>query len=317
MPSDPVLDMLDRDFSRAAAKETIDIAGPMLREIVNFATRAFVRCDTSCLEMGKERVALIALYLHIIEMVDGVEVLVSAADAGPAVPLLRSAFEAVWSLEYILQDDCTRRSLSWLVSYYYDRLEAHERLDSTTDRGRQFRRSTEASIASLSPVDPSRVQPAIAGLRKQIDHPEYDEVKQEIKRHKGRPNHWYRLFDGPATLELLAMRIRRGTEYQIMYRHWSAEIHAVSLQRFLERSMAKDPLSRLLRNPGDVPWVATYGAECLLRATWLMLDKFRPGERADLFSPWIAKEVQTQLHKLSDGINVPGARGIRRGRPGA
>ena len=43
--------------------------------------------------------------------------------AGPPpewpVPLLRSSFEAVLALEYILESDYRQRSLAWLVSYIH------------------------------------------------------------------------------------------------------------------------------------------------------------------------------------------------------
>ena len=45
MPSEEYRDLLDRELSKAAAKDQIDLACPLLTELVNHATNALVRCS--------------------------------------------------------------------------------------------------------------------------------------------------------------------------------------------------------------------------------------------------------------------------------
>ncbi|MCA1554180.1 MAG: DUF5677 domain-containing protein [Chloroflexi bacterium] len=75
------------------------------------------------------------LYLHIIEMTDGIEALIAESCPIPAIPLVRSSFEARLSIEYILKADYQRRSLAWLLVYAHYRLNGYESLDPSTDRG--------------------------------------------------------------------------------------------------------------------------------------------------------------------------------------
>jgi len=100
MPTQPREDVLYRELSVLQAREANKLATPLLQEVVNFGTDAFVRCISY--SAGEENVDLapFALYRHILELTDGVEVLVANACPVPAIPSLRSAFEALLSLEF-------------------------------------------------------------------------------------------------------------------------------------------------------------------------------------------------------------------------
>src|SRR4030042_254458 len=56
----------------------------------------------------------------------------------PAVPLVRSSFEAVLAMEYILEADYRRRAFAWMVGYAHARLHSYERFDPSTTKGKGF-----------------------------------------------------------------------------------------------------------------------------------------------------------------------------------
>src|SRR5260221_5914328 len=123
MATDPFLEVLDTDRAKVEAKELMAVACPLLRELVNYATGAYVRClrDADKDRQGDENEdhAAIVLYAHVIEQIDGVEVLLANSCVNGAVPALRAAFEAALSLEYILISDAdyVPRSLAWLFGH--------------------------------------------------------------------------------------------------------------------------------------------------------------------------------------------------------
>jgi Family of unknown function (DUF5677) len=84
-----------------------------------------------------ESLAPFILYQQLIEQTDGIEVLFSASCVNAAVPLLRSAFETVLSLEYILVSErhVEQRSLAWTAAYLHRRIRKHEGLDASTAVG--------------------------------------------------------------------------------------------------------------------------------------------------------------------------------------
>ena len=82
MPTTPLESILYREFAKSRAKEIIDIGSPLLQELVNHATNAFARCADSAKGNVDEDAAPLARYHHLIEMVDGVEVLISEGCGG-------------------------------------------------------------------------------------------------------------------------------------------------------------------------------------------------------------------------------------------
>ena len=163
MPTEPLKTVLDRDLSRVAVKQSLPIVSPLLQELVNYSTHALIRCATSATGARKrdEDIAVLVLYRHIIEMTDGIEVLLSQGCSVPAIPLLRSSFEALLSLQYILESESEygQRSLAWLVGYVHERVDTYEHLDPETNKGGATQKLIEDDeIASEAALPPGRSQ---------------------------------------------------------------------------------------------------------------------------------------------------------------
>jgi hypothetical protein len=132
--------LLDRDEAQRNARQLIELACPLLREVINKASWVFRLCTSEGAQIGGENedLAVVTLYRHVIELVDGMEVLFASSCVDASVPLLRAEFEVLLSLDYILQADYMRRSLSWSCAYLHARIETHRRLDSATNIGAEF-----------------------------------------------------------------------------------------------------------------------------------------------------------------------------------
>jgi Family of unknown function (DUF5677) len=173
MPTDEYAALLNRLDAIERAAPLIDAACPLLRELVNHASHAFRRC-TSLQDKDKiggenEDIAAHVLYRHVIELVDGAEVLFRASCVDAAVPVLRAAFEASLSLDYILQQDYARRSLCWTCVYLHGRIAGHRRLDPNTPTGREmvavWQREMEHELPARDSTD------SVAGLQRVLDRP--------------------------------------------------------------------------------------------------------------------------------------------------
>ena len=245
--------------------------------MVNYATNAFARCDTSASGKDDEDLAVLMLYLQVIEMTDGVEVVLSQSCTGPAIPLLRSSFEALLSMEYILEKDYARRSHSWLADYAYMRLAAYEKADPSTPKGKDFQRDISLDRAGkyLSLPDIGAVDRAKDNLEKFLSKPHLSPVVSEFSKFKRRP-HWYQLFGGPSNLRELARRLERHAQYEILYRYYSTAVHGHDM-RFLQVT-EHGGSALFLRDTAPLAHIAGMAASWMLSATRLMLGKFRPGE---------------------------------------
>lgn len=293
-------DSLPRTISGCGkGMDIIEIASPLLQELVNYSTNALVRCETSTSGEENEDLAVLALYLHIIEMTDSIEVLVSQSCPIPAIPLIRSSFEALLSIEYILEVDYVRRSLSWLAGYVHKRLAFYESLDPSTMRGKSFQKALSADKMlrnlKLPFPDSAEVQRAIANLQRLLARPQFQPIEAELskckRKYKRRPN-WYRLFGGPSSLQELARHLNRNAQYEFLYRHWSTISHAHDFSRFLTRTTEGDSAIRGLRDPSQIKHVTIFTASFILNATPLVLGKFRPGED---IAEWYKREVRERF----------------------
>ena len=150
LPEKPNLKVLDRDFSRAGALEVIEMACPILREVVNHATNVYLRCQHAPFsDLGEvdEDAAPFSLYHMVMEMTDGLEELLSQSCVVPAMPVLRASFEAGLGLDYVLQKDAKVRSLCWMYVYAEKKL-ARIRCCWGRENGAKFSMPTRRSSAN-------------------------------------------------------------------------------------------------------------------------------------------------------------------------
>lgn len=296
MPTKPFERLLYRDLRKAEAKEIIEIASPLLQEVINYATNAFQRCQESVVgEAADEPLPVFDSYYHVIEMTDGIEVLVSQSCAVPAIPLLRSSFEALLTIEYILKDDCKNRAFAWLVCNAHNRIKQYEMLDTSHQRGKEFLAALkEEGIDNLDSQSPPDIAKAVQNLQSLLNNPNYKIAEgeyQKLKRTGKRRVDWYRLFNGPSNLRELAKHLNRWSEYDMLYRYWSNIVHVSDLSHFLTKTETGSPAFKVLRNHEDLGQVAKMACTFTIDATRLMLNKYRSGEAAS-FKRWYISEIR-------------------------
>ena len=304
MPTKPFQPLLYRELAKTSAREIIDIASPLLQEIVNYATNAFQRCQTSSTGKPDEDLPVLFSYLHVIEMTDGIEVLISQSCPIPAIPLLRSSFEALLTIDYILEAEYQQRSFAWLVEYVHTRLKAYEMLDTSLKSGQAFLATLSTDeIGDYMKLPPMPDLPrAIENLESLLSEPNYQTAEYEYQRlkrkNKKRKPEWYSLFGGPPNLRALSRHLDHGAIYDFLYRHWSNITHAGDLSRFLTRNSKGSSAFKSLRNPEDIKQVSNYAASLILHTTKKMLGKFRPGEERN-FGKWYIQEIRGRFLTLA------------------
>jgi hypothetical protein len=95
-----------------------------------------------CLSLGSgadENLFILQTHYHILEQLDAVQVLIADGAVEPSKLQLRAAFEALLTLEYVLQGDTRRRAYAWLVvADVLNRIRTWERFDPSTEGGKEF-----------------------------------------------------------------------------------------------------------------------------------------------------------------------------------
>jgi len=197
--AEPNLKILNRAQAEADAKDLIDIASPLLKELVDYSTQAYMRCmhagDTSF-----EDLPAFVLYLHMMEMTDGIQVMISHSCCEPVVPLTRSSFEAFISLRYLLQDDYERRCLCWLYCDLMERKRVEKMLDPESEQEKELRRILSKELKDVEIPTLSHEQ--LNYIRRSVKDPHFAPITQEYERLKKKEKvkrpPWHRLFGGPS-----------------------------------------------------------------------------------------------------------------------
>jgi len=299
--TDPVFSLLHRTQAVFDAKELIAATSTLLQELVNYSTGVYKRCQHAG-NTSDEDLPSFILLLHILEMTDGIEVLLSQSCCESAVPLIRSSFEAFISLQYLFQEqekDYRRRCLCWLYCDHLERKRAEKQLDRESGQGKQLAQALNAEqpnihLPTLSPeqlkhIRSPRKDPRFVPIIK-----EYERLKKEERI--GRPP-WYRMYKGPGDLQQLARKVKMENLYLTFYRDWSAVAHGGSSRRYIERRSNGTLVQHQLRFPENLVRHASWAGKFILTATDSMIRKFRLSERNHF--KWSA-DIAKRLQEMSD-----------------
>lgn len=287
MPTQPFKQILNRNMSEVLLRPIIEVASPALQEAVNYATNAYERCRASEKGTLKEAVPVLASYLHVIQMTDSIEVLISNGCASPAHLLLRSSFEGKLSIEYILEKESAKRAMAWLVKEILDMIESYGKFVSISDQ----------PDSQLQPPPSDMIEEInrqINNLRATLNRPDYADIYSEyqnLKRRSRRTPEWYSLFSGPRNLRELSEHLDQVPEYEVLYRSWSRLSHAGGTSHISLPLEDGTVFLGKIRNPLPLVNISGQALTFLLDATLAFIKEYRPAELTS-FWKWHDKELK-------------------------
>ncbi len=290
MPTTPPSDLLDREWSRAKVADAIEVAVPLLQEVVNYGVAAFTRCFPA-LQDGDYHFAVLMPFKHVLEMTDAVQILIEAGTSGPAQLPLRSAFESLLTIEYIVEADTERRAYAWLAAQAQ-----REIVKLWTVRSRH---------PDLD-ARPERTDEHLVTLQRRLERPGWKEANDRLlsaaarrMRRRGRfhPVEWFMLGDGPMSRAELATRLKRAKEYDVLYRQWSGVVHGNDLEDNLVKGPGQQVVVRRLRLPANFGIVVSLAVTMTYDAISRVLLFYRPGEELSLRA-WYVRELQGPLRRF-------------------
>jgi len=304
MPTEEPKKILDREFSKAAVTPITELSTPLLVELVNAGLMIWRRCELEVGRDGRENedVAAIVLYRHLIEMVDGIQVLIADSCGTSAIPVLRSAFEGTTSLLYLLSEDAkyVERSLAWLVAEVHAGIAARQLLDPSTARGQGYLQLYQKELGSVrQPVPKIALADEIRQMEASLQSSQLAPIEAEYQRVKAatrRTPNWFCLFGGPGNRADLAGQVGFGAMYQLLYADWSAVSHGTDLGRYLSGHGGR-PAFDAVRRPVELQQIALFAAVLVLRASRAMINRFRKGENLE---PWYVRDVKPLFDRLAD-----------------
>jgi hypothetical protein len=252
-----------------------------VNDAARFLADAAVHFETHVAPQGKEHhSAIFFLMRHMVETVDGVSILVGKGSSENCGGLLRSAFEGLLQLLYVLEADEERRALAYLLGYAHRRIKSYQRYDKTDPLGAALRREMVGD-PFLSMVD-NRLnlnwKPKIANLEGMCRRQPFAPIEaewQRVKKTRGnRDPEWYALFNGPTDIRSLAKYLKRGGVYEVLYRDWSEFIHASGGMKNVARGSDGNPTVRPIRHPEGIEQACQFAYVTCGEAAQAVVQKY-------------------------------------------
>jgi hypothetical protein len=266
----------------SSASKLIEFASPQLRSLVDSSEAVFKRCHDVSKNPKLDDFPILALFRHIIEMADGVEVLLCAGTAGPMIPIVRSMFEAYLSLGYITEkpEHYEQRSLSWMYWQLDHAIKRKKTGLAQNEYGRRLKKVLEAQ--GEWPMedfrDKTRVVAEIREFEDLLSKPVFEPVARQRSKLKDSPNFWCRLCGGPNDAKALADHLQLSKYYELLYRRWSGVTHATDVSRHLVEHPDGTVEFGSLRCPDNLKDNIAYTLIFLWWARNRMLKRFFPNE---------------------------------------
>ncbi|MGO9568258.1 MAG: DUF5677 domain-containing protein [Desulfomonilaceae bacterium] len=251
------LSILDREKAKMRAKSVLDDAAPLLQELVDVGSATYALCLEITQRTDLHKPAL-ALYRHVLEMTDAIQVLIENSCVDPVIPLSRSALEAALSLEYLSQKDYEHRSLVWRYHRLRKDLLQYDPEEQDDDVRELF--------SELGPQEKAELNM----LRERVESYQYKDIHSRCKDLP--PKDWYKWVldgekNGPANLYDLAIRLNRLIIYKTMYRLYSRVAHGDSYS-----------YTEVLRHPEHIRDLTHRAAVLMKYSIGIMITMFMPSK---------------------------------------
>ena len=306
MPVESGLDLgnggkfLERDLALAITSEVRIVGRRVLREVIDEGLGVFARCSKTA-QGEEENVAVLFPFLHLLEMLDGTEVLLDGAAVNPAYPVLRAAFESLLSVEWVTKDlspdESRRRSRAFVVVDIHRKIQLINRYDTAHPDHAQFAAEIQKDDAGSRILMP-KVRGSSsrrAGLKAMLQSPALREAAAEYEatraRLKKRWPPYYACWGGPSDIEQLARHLGRGGQYQVLYRRWASESHGDVLNRQLTTFDGETAIHRFRSGQaldGTYSLALTIG----LAAIRTVLGRYRPEEIEGPHPRWYESKIR-------------------------
>lgn len=255
---------------------------PYLEELINYAANLWGRCEKSLKGIKGTPSSLIYLYYHIIQMADGIHVLCSKACFTTAIPSLRSLWEALISIEYMLQRDFEARSTAWLACCHLDARGYLEQQDMSSEKWNNFSKlkDQDRNLGCLNIAERNQplIRSQIRAYNEVLSKPKFASVLKSMTKEAVKRGKWYAVNSGPTSICGMAEQLGRPLEYKLLYSNYSGLSHAKDTSRMI-RSDGTQLYLEPIRSMQRAEEIYGLASGYLTKSALLVAGKLRPDER--------------------------------------
>ncbi len=277
-----------------------------VNDSVDFLIDAWTTAEAEDASSGQTSGATVLMQTrNVIEVLDGVGVLVREGCTQNCFHLLRSAWESYWGILWVLADDTLQRAKAYQLAHAHRTVAFAERCDPTTDANKKLRErlagQEHSHVFEGADVDSLAIADRVAGLFESAEFRDIETAWQEAVIARGKkpgPPPWYSLFGGPDTARQLAYRVGEGVAYETFYGFYSDAVHGMNAFDHMANTKNGDTQSvRPIRHPFWINKVSSQAGQIALLVTAKIL-KSLASESVEAFKVRYAKALAPAMRKL-------------------
>lgn len=254
---------------------------------------------------------LLMFFRDMLEKADAISILVRNSSIDPSKVLLRSIFELNLYIGYLLEEHTEDRAMSFLV---LDALKQKKINEIFNKEGLEFKRIRKLLEQDILISDPNfldnlpSVKDRIESLNSLLNRDDYKRVMKEYERTKKKDKSnpaWYRLYNGPKTIQDLAIYLKLPFLYEILYRKWSGSVHSTDIihGKIIEKESHPELNGKVnteiiqIRLPKDAQEVTSNLLNLLLH-TYIILKNRKIPNRTSEIKKWYLS-VKDQVRQVT------------------
>ena len=300
--TDPVNEIIPRQPKDENLRNLLIELSKGIEEIVNFGSN-ILKWDLETAKGSDELLPPILLFRNFLELIDSISILIQKSSIDPCKIILRGVLETYFSLEYIFEKDTYDRSMAFMVWHAHKNLKWYKKLDIDTPDGKQFQEqiNKDKSFIKMDLPKFPGLSIAIENVESLLKRTEYQKAENEYQRlmneREKNPN-WYRLFNGPKSIQELATQLNLTGLYDGLYRLWSGPAHGTEILQGKLRGN-KDNIASIvqIRYPKDAKTVALFVYTLSLKAFRIYFQKRLPNKEKEL-NDWTISSMREFYSKL-------------------
>ena len=237
----------------------LDHFADLLEDAVNMGSN-ILEWDKNPKSTGEENIPPLMLLRHFIDLVDSISVLVRQSCCDPTQILMRAAFEAKISLDFLLEKDSIERANAFIFSDLLRQISTLGKFDSSTDEGKELKKTlAKEGLSSQAKINISIAKNHKKSLENILLQSKFTALLAErdrLKSLKLKIPSWYGFFGGPKNIQELATSLGQRSAYELLYRTWSGSAHASDIYQGKISKMSDGGVGIVqLRNPQNLQLV--------------------------------------------------------------
>lgn len=231
--TNPVENFIPRSLDPEVARLLLQYSG-FLEEIVNYGSNIM---SWEPIDSFKGEQALpISLFLrNYLSYVDACSILVKHSSIEPCNGLLRTSFENLLYILYLIDDPTGKKGKSYIIWNAFEKRKLLSKCDGTSEEFLKLSKGFKSNelLKDEKPLILKNIEKHKEKNNNLINSDEYSAIVKEYNRTKDKASNksinWFSMFGGPSKIRDLAIKLDFEPFYEILYKNWSSSTHGTSV----------------------------------------------------------------------------------------